>query len=97
MKIGLVLSGGGARGIMHLGVIKALNEQGIVPDFIAGTSAGAIAGALVAHGYSPDEVLQILLKTNFLKYLRPSFSAPGLLKMDKVEDLYLQLPPITPP
>ena len=93
MKIGLVLSGGGARGIMHLGVIKALNEQGIVPDFIAGTSAGAIAGALVAHGYSPDEVLQILLKTNFLKYLRPSFSAPGLLKMDKVEDLYLQLIP----
>ena len=93
MKIGLVLSGGGARGIMHLGVIKALNEQGIVPDFIAGTSAVAIAGALVCHGYSPDEVLQILLKTNFLKYLRPSFSAPGLLKMDKVEDLYLQLLP----
>jgi len=93
MKIGLVLSGGGARGIMHLGVIKALNEQGIYPNFIAGTSAGAIAGALIAHGYPPEEILQILLKTNFFKYLRPAFSAPGLLKMDKVEDLYLQLLP----
>jgi len=71
MKIGLVLSGGGARGIMHLGVIKALQEQGIRPDFISGTSAGAIVGALISYGYTPDEVLSILLKTNFLKYLRP--------------------------
>lgn len=93
MKIGLVLSGGGARGIMHLGVIKALNEHRLTPHFIAGTSAGAIAGALISYGYSPDEVLRILLSTNFLKYLRPSFNAPGLLKMDKVEELYLQLLP----
>ncbi len=93
MTIGLVLSGGGARGIMHLGVIKALREQGIQPDFMAGTSAGAIVGALVSHGHTPDEILSILLKTNFLKYLRPSFSGPGLLRMDKVEELYRELLP----
>lgn len=93
MIIGLVLSGGGARGIMHLGVIKALQEKGIQPNCIAGTSAGAIVGALVSHGYTPDEVLSILLKTNFLKYLRPSFNGPGLLRMDKVQELYQELLP----
>lgn len=67
MTIGLALSGGGARGIMHLGVIKALQEQGVQLDCIAGTSAGAIAGAFVAYGYTPDEVINILLKTNFLR------------------------------
>ncbi len=90
MKIGLVLSGGGARGIVHLGVMKALQERGIFPHAIAGTSAGAIAGALIAHGYTPDEILNILVKTNFLKYLRPSFSGPGLLRMDKVEEFYTE-------
>jgi NTE family protein len=93
MTIGLALSGGGARGIMHLGVIKALQEQGVQLDCIAGTSAGAIAGAFVAYGYTPDEVLNILLKTNFLKYLRPSFNGPGLLHMEKVEKLYQELLP----
>lgn len=93
MKIGLVLSGGGARGIMHLGVIKALQERGVEFTAIAGTSAGAIVGALFSHGYSPDEVLDKLLKINFLKYLRPSFKGPGLLKMDKVEELYKELLP----
>jgi NTE family protein len=93
MTIGLVLSGGGARGIMHLGVIKALQELGIQPDFMAGTSAGAIAGALISHGYPPDEVLNLLTKTNFLKYLRPSFNGPGLLRIDKTEELYRELLP----
>jgi NTE family protein len=93
MTIGLALSGGGARGIMHLGVIKALQEQGLPLSCIAGTSAGAIAGAFVAYGYTPDEVLNILLKTNFLQYLRPSFNGPGLLHMNKVEKLYQDLLP----
>jgi NTE family protein len=53
MKIGLVLSGGGARGIAHLGVIKALMEMGIPFSQIAGTSAGAIAGALTGPGLHP--------------------------------------------
>ena len=59
-KIGLVLSGGGARGFAHLGVIQALNETGIYPDVISGTSAGAIAGVLYADGYTPEEILKIM-------------------------------------
>lgn len=55
-KIGLVLGGGGARGFAHIGVIKAFAEQGITFDFVAGTSAGSIVGALYAYGMSPAEM-----------------------------------------
>ena len=82
--IGLALSGGGARGIAHLGVIKALNEAGIKPDIIAGTSAGALVGALYCAGNSPDECLKIIQKTKVLSIFRPSFSWQGLLSIDKL-------------
>jgi NTE family protein len=52
-KIGLVLSGGGSRGIAQVGVLRALEEAGIIPDFIVGTSVGSIVGGLYASGYSP--------------------------------------------
>ena len=58
-KIGLVLSGGGIRGIAHLGLLKALDEIGVKPDAISGVSAGAIVGAMYASGLSPDEILKI--------------------------------------
>ena len=53
-NIGLVLSGGAARGFAHLGVLKALEEFGMKPDIISGVSAGAIAGALYADGFKPE-------------------------------------------
>ena len=53
-KVGLVLSGGGAKGITHIGIIRALEENNIPIDYIAGTSMGAIVGSLYAMGYSPD-------------------------------------------
>ena len=56
---GLVLSGGAARGFVHLGVMKALDEAGIKPDIISAVSAGAIAGAFYADGYVPEEILEI--------------------------------------
>jgi NTE family protein len=59
-RIGLVLSGGGTRGFAHLGVIQALNETGIFPDIISGTSAGALVGALYADGHSPEEILHMM-------------------------------------
>lgn len=90
MSIGFVLSGGGARGIAHLGVLKALDEMGVKPDKIAGSSAGAIAGAMTAAGYSPDETLDILQTTNLLRFMRPAFSRMGLLKMDRAEELLLK-------
>lgn len=87
-KIGIALSGGGVRGIAHLGVLKALNQRGIFPNRISGTSAGAIAGALYAAGYEPDEILEIILKTNYFKFLRPAISWTGILKMETLEELF---------
>mgnify|MGYP000315836594 CR=1 FL=1 len=57
-KVGLVLSGGGAKGAAHIGVIKALEENNIPIDYITGTSIGAIIGSLYAMGYSPEEMLE---------------------------------------
>lgn len=88
MTIGFVLSGGGARGIAHLGVLKALDELGLRPGRIAGTSAGAIAAAMTAAGYSPDEVLEILQTTSLMRFMRPAFNRMGFLKMDRLEALY---------
>lgn len=61
VKIGLALGGGAARGFAHIGVIKALEAQGIVPDFVVGTSAGAVVGALYASGLSGFELQKIAL------------------------------------
>lgn len=85
--IGVALSGGGARGIAHLGVLKALNEEGIFPNIISGTSAGSIVGALYCAGYTPEESLKIVQKTSVLSVFRPSFSWKGFLKIDKLADI----------
>lgn len=59
-SVGLVLSGGGPRGVTHVGVLKALEENNIPIDYIVGTSMGAIIGGLYASGYSPDEILEMI-------------------------------------
>ena len=59
-KIGLVLSGGGAKGAAHIGVLKYLEEAGIPIDYIAGTSMGSIVGGMYALGYTSDEILEII-------------------------------------
>ena len=64
-KVGLVLSGGGAKGIAHIGVIKALEENGIPVDCIAGTSMGAIVGSLYSIGMSPDEMMAFIKSSLF--------------------------------
>ena len=64
-KIGLVLSGGGARGIAHIGVLKVLEEVGIEPDYITGTSMGAVIGALYAIGYRSDQLEKIVLEQDW--------------------------------
>ena len=58
-KVGLVLSGGGAKGMTHIGIIRALEENNIPIDYIAGTSMGAIIGSLYAMGYSPDDMVSM--------------------------------------
>ncbi len=68
-KIGLALSGGGARGGAHVGVLRALEEMNVPVDYIAGTSMGAIIGGLYASGYTADEIEQILIETDWTKAL----------------------------
>jgi NTE family protein len=93
MKIGLVLSGGGARGFAHLGAIKALEEMGIQIAEVSGTSAGAISGAFYCYGYPPDEIFKIISAAGFLKSVRPAWSWAGLLSMDGFKEvLYKYLP-----
>lgn len=69
-RIGLVLGGGGARGAAHVGVLKVLEEQGIAVDVIAGTSMGAIVGALYASGYRAEEIERILERIDWAGALR---------------------------
>ena len=83
-KIGLVLSGGGARGFAHLGVIEALNESGIYPDVISGTSAGAIIGVLYADGYSPKKILNLMNTGSRLDFMRPALPREGLLQINGI-------------
>jgi len=64
-KIGLVLSGGGAKGMAHIGILKALEEAGITPDYITGTSMGSIMGGLYSIGYSADEIKEIALTADW--------------------------------
>ncbi|MGL4970526.1 MAG: patatin-like phospholipase family protein, partial [Cetobacterium sp.] len=64
-KIGLVLSGGGAKGFAHIGVLKALEENNIKVDYITGTSMGALIGALYSAGYTPDQIEKLVLDINW--------------------------------
>nr|WP_294974273.1 patatin-like phospholipase family protein [uncultured Pseudomonas sp.] len=71
-KIGLVLSGGAARGLAHIGVLKALDEQGVHVDAIAGTSMGAVIGGLYAAGYTPKELEKLALTLDWQQALSDS-------------------------
>jgi NTE family protein len=68
--VGLVLSGGGAKGLAHIGVIKALEENGIPIDYVAGTSMGAIIASFYAIGYTPDEMIAILQSKDFYSWYK---------------------------
>src|SRR5664279_2685184 len=83
-KVGLVLSGGGTRGFAHLGVIQALNEAGIFPDVISGTSAGALVGVLYADGYSPREILTLMSWDSRFDFMRPALPREGLLQINGI-------------
>jgi len=85
-RLGLVLSGGGSRGLAHAGVLKALGERGLAPDCISGTSAGALVGALHLAGHDDEAILDFFEKTSpfHLSHLAP-FSKPGWLDTEKIE------------
>jgi NTE family protein len=93
MKNALVLSGGGARGFAHLGVLQALDELNIRIDAISGTSAGAVAGAFYFSGRKPSEILKLILSYKLYHWARPTWRKPGLLSMDKIAQLFSQYLP----
>lgn len=86
-NIGIALSGGGVRGFAHLGVLKALNEKGIYPEIISGTSAGALAGVFYADGYSPEESFEIFYHNSLFHFTQLSIPNKGLLSMGKVSKI----------
>jgi len=82
-KIGLVLSGGGAKGLAHIGVLKVMEEAGIVPDIITGTSMGSIVGGLYAIGYTPKELEKIALTADWDKLLSDASSLNNITIEEK--------------
>lgn len=79
MGMGLVLSGGGARGVAHIGVLKALEEQGVKITHISGTSAGAIVGAMYAAGNSWQDIFKSFKEVSVFNYRRYAINKPGFI------------------
>ena len=82
-KNGLVLSGGGIRGMAHIGLLKAMQEHGMEVDEIAGTSIGALVGALYANGTAIDDMLQFFKDTPLFQYNYFSFNKPGFIDTER--------------
>ena len=93
-KIGLVLSGGGAKGLAHIGALKVIEEAGVKIDYIGGTSMGAIIGALYASGYTANQLDSIFRVTNFNKLIQDNLprSAKTFYEKEDSERYALTLP-----
>lgn len=83
-RIGLALGGGFARGLAHIGILKVLEQEGIVPDFIAGTSVGAVIGAAYCSGVSAKELEEIAAIVRFKDFARYTISRFGLCSNDRM-------------
>lgn len=81
-NIGLALSGGGAKGFAHLGALQALEENGIKPDIISGTSAGAIVGAFYSCGFKPKEILELFMEHDVKDFISFTLPKEAFLKYD---------------
>lgn len=81
--MGIVLSGGGVRGIAHIGILQALNENGIEIEAIAGSSAGALVGALYASGYTAKEMLGFFKEMPLIKLRFYTYKKPGLMDSER--------------
>ncbi len=94
-RVGLALSGGAARGIAHVGVLKVLAEQNIPIDFVAGTSAGSIAGGALAAGMSLEEVEKIARNLRWKDMGRMTLSKLGVQSNARLEEFLRKLLPVT--
>ena len=93
-KVGLVLSGGGAKGFAHIGVLKEIDKVGLQIDYIGGTSMGAIIGGLYAIGYSGEQIEEIILNTDFISMLRDQLprNSATLFEKEIGEKTVIRLP-----
>lgn len=89
-EYGIALSGGGARGFAHVGVLKALEEHNIRPEIIAGVSAGSIVATLYANGISPDDIIRLFEKKKFSDMTELSVPKDGFFRMDKFKKFLRQ-------
>ena len=76
-RFALVLSGGGAKGIAHIAILKELDRRGIVPDMVIGTSMGAVIGSLYAAGYSGEELEELVEETDLMSYFLHLYAVRG--------------------
>ncbi|MFT6845215.1 MAG: NTE family protein [Flavobacteriales bacterium] len=91
--LGIVLGGGGARGFAHLGVLKALEEQGVVPDICAGVSAGAVVGAFWAANQSIEDAYEFLKSRKIISYKKVKWPKHGLLNLNSLgRDIEKKIP-----
>jgi len=86
-KFGIALSGGGARGIVHIGVLEALHKYGIRPEIISGASAGALVGAFYASGMEPLEILEVVKSNKMVKMFKWQLPSNGLIDIKKIVSL----------
>ncbi len=84
--LGYALGGGGAKGFAHLGTLKVLEQYGLKPDVIAGTSAGALAGVFYADGFHPDEIVDLFRKREFREFVSFTIPRTGFLKSTGLHD-----------
>ncbi|MFY8112145.1 MAG: patatin-like phospholipase family protein, partial [Flavobacterium sp.] len=88
---GLVLSGGGSKGIAHAGVLQFLEEQNIIPKSISGSSAGSIVAALYGSGKSPREILAFFKSIYFFHWKHFTFSKAGLIDPESFKDYFTDI------
>ncbi len=86
-RLGVALSGGGARGFAHAGAIKALEEAGYHPDIIAGASAGAVIAVLYSAGITPDRITELFTKSKFTDLCRLRITGRGIFDMSRFRTL----------
>jgi NTE family protein len=85
LVIGLALGGGAAKGFAHIGVIKALEDNGIKPQIVTGTSAGSLVGSLYAYGYTSPQLQQISYQMDELSLADFTFSSNGVIKGNRLQ------------
>lgn len=88
-KLGVALSGGGARGFAHAGALMAIEEAGLKPDVVAGVSAGSVIAVLYAAGVHPLKMAQIFARRGFRDFVELSFGQGGILKIDRFKKFIL--------